>query len=63
MKLDIRGSWLSTFEDDEPAGFATEADRIELAKRQEQAAGSQKVSGLRVEKIRSAKDRSQVPTR
>ena len=63
MKLNIRGSWLATFEDDEPAGFATEADRIELEKRQRQAAESSKASPLCVEKIRTAKARPQVLTR
>lgn len=62
MKLDIRGSWLSTFEDDEPAGFATEADRIELEKRQEQVVSSPKAPVLRSEKTRTAKTRPQVPT-
>jgi hypothetical protein len=65
MKLDIRGSWLATFEDDEPAGFSTEADRIELEKRQEQQLVGSSKSRLaaRTEKARAAKVRPQVSTR
>ena len=62
MKLDIRGSWLLTFEDDEPTGFSTEADRIELAKRQKQVVSTPKAPVLRTEKTRTAKARPQVPT-
>jgi hypothetical protein len=37
MRLDLSAEWLSSFEEDEPAGFMTPPDRDELNRRRAEA--------------------------
>lgn len=57
MELKTSAAWLATFEEDEPAGFATLADRIELEKRQLRTVTvpNDQVLVTRTKKVRVAK--------
>lgn len=52
MELKSSAAWLATFEEDEPAGFATQADRIELDKRkQSMIVQNEQVLATRTKKV------------